>query len=68
MTQIELAEKVNCDQGHLSRIIRGEKSAGKDLALKLGKATGTDALLWLYGSTKEKQAAVKNAGNGKAKK
>ncbi len=42
LTQKKMAEKIGVSQGDLSKMEKGERSIGKTLALRIGKALGID--------------------------
>ena len=61
MQQRELAKKCLVSEAQISMILSGARRPSWDLAILLGRATGTETQFWMDATPKQKRAALEYA-------
>lgn len=61
--QIQIAKAVNCDPGHLSKILKGKARPSWDLAKRLAAETGTIPTDWMEGPENIEKALSAGSSN-----
>lgn len=65
MKQIDLAKILGMPPQSLNALVKGRKRASPKLAERIELATGIDRAVWIWGTPRERQEALKSAAGGK---
>jgi transcriptional regulator with XRE-family HTH domain len=59
MTQGDVAQKLEISESYFSSLLNGRYSAGKKLAMSLGRILGSEPDIWVFGSVNARKIAVR---------
>lgn len=63
MTQGEVAQKLEISESYFSSLLNGRYSAGKKLAMSIGRILGSEPGIWVFGSINARKIAVRDYQN-----
>lgn len=64
MNKRELSQKAGVSQRHLEYLLRAERNASPQLALRLERITKIDRGVWVFGTPTQRRRAWKNFQQG----